>query len=162
VNQNASILAVRIQSELIEIEQIVERAQRLLAKAIESGDEDYYDGVALNLHSFYTAIERILEDIAKEIDGAIPTGQNWHRSLLMQMAAEVPQIRPPVIQRSSRDCLDDYRGLRHVIRNVYSFNLKPVRLQELVTTLSDCYQSIASDLTHFCQFLTTVTESGGS
>jgi hypothetical protein len=159
VNQNVSILAVRIQSELVEIHQVVERAQRLLDKASKSGDDDYYDGVALNLHSFYTAIERILEDIAREIDGAVPTGQNWHRSLLMQMAAEVPQVRPPVIQRCSRDCLDEYRGLRHVIRNVYSFNLKPVRLQELVRMLPECYQSLFEDFAQFCDFLETVERS---
>ncbi|MDX2216704.1 MAG: hypothetical protein SFY66_25795 [Oculatellaceae cyanobacterium bins.114] len=156
---NVLVLAVRIRAELSEIHQVVERAQRLLAKAIASNDADYYDGIALNLHSFYTAIERILEDIAREIDGAIPTGQNSHRDLLIQMSAEIPNSRPPVIQRQSRYCLDEYRGLRHVIRNVYTFNLKPERLQELVTALPDCYQFLVHDLTDFCQFLEALTES---
>lgn len=59
MNQFA-ILAVRIRAELVDVASVVERTQRLLTKAIQQHDDDYYDGVALNLHSFYTAIERIL------------------------------------------------------------------------------------------------------
>ena len=44
----------------------VEHAQTLLKKAVEQ-DEDYYDGVALNLYSFYTGTEQILEEIAKSM-----------------------------------------------------------------------------------------------
>jgi hypothetical protein len=94
MRQNAPTLAVRIRAELTDITQVVERTQRLLAKAIDRNDDDYYDGVALNLHSFYTAIERILEDIAREIDGAVPTGPEWRRDLLMQMSAQFPIVRP--------------------------------------------------------------------
>ena len=60
MSQAAATLAVRIRAELNDVTQVVERAQRLLEKAIDRNDDDYYDGVALNLHSFYTAIERIL------------------------------------------------------------------------------------------------------
>jgi hypothetical protein len=80
MSHDAAILAIRIRAELAEVNQVVERSQRLLVKAIDRNDDDYYDddddddGVALNLHSFDTAIEGILEDIAREIDGALPTG----------------------------------------------------------------------------------------
>lgn len=154
-----AILAIRIRAELAEIAQVVARTQRLLGKAIDRNDDDYYDGVALNLHSFYTAIERILEDIARDVDGALPTGSQWHRDLLVQMSAEFPDVRPAVLQRSSRLCLNEYRALRHVIRNVYTFNLKPSRLQELVTMLPSCYQSLVQDLETFCRFLEAITHS---
>jgi hypothetical protein len=153
MSQDAAILAIRIRAELAEIGRVVERTQRLAAKAIERGDDDYFDGVALNLHCFYTSIERILEEIAREIDGVVPGGPQWHRDLLVQMSAEVPGIRPMVLQSSSRFCLDEYRGLRHIIRNVYTLNLKPARLQELVVTLPDCYGSLQKDLGAFCNFL---------
>ena len=65
MNADTAALAARLQSELADLEQVVERAQKLLEKAIGQ-DEDYYDGVALNLHSFYTGAERILEEIAKK------------------------------------------------------------------------------------------------
>lgn len=153
MNPNAATLAVRIRTELADVQEAVDRAQRLLAKAIERNDEDYYDGIALNLHSFYTAVERILEDIAREIDGSVPTGPQWHRDLLVQMSAEFLTVRPSILQKTSRACLDEYRGLHHVIRNVYTLNLKPARLRELVTMLPDCYQALMQDLIAFCEFL---------
>ncbi|MGD1949534.1 MAG: hypothetical protein ACFB14_07790 [Leptolyngbyaceae cyanobacterium] len=126
MNTRAIALSARLRSELSDLAQIVERAQTLLKKAVEQ-DEDYYDGVALNLHSFYTGTERILEEIAKAIDGSVPEGAGWHRDLLMQMSAELSTIRPAVISHKTRHCLDEYRGLRHIVRDIYTFNLKPSR-----------------------------------
>ena len=148
-----SVLAARIRTELSDLKEIVQRAERLLAKAEKRGDEDYLDGVALNLHGFYTGAERIFEEIAREIDGSVPAGQEWHRDLLLQMSGEVDGKRPLVIRRRSRNCLDEYRGFRHVVRNVYTFNFRPSRLRELVTDLPDCYASLVEDLTSFCDFL---------
>lgn len=82
MSPRAATLAIRIRAELVDVAQIVKRAQRLQAKALEQNDDDYCDGVALNLHSFYTAVERILEDIAREIDESVPSGPEWHRDLL--------------------------------------------------------------------------------
>ncbi|MDX2242192.1 MAG: hypothetical protein NW224_16020 [Leptolyngbyaceae cyanobacterium bins.302] len=157
MSQESATLAIRIRAELVDIASVVERTQRLLAKAIQQKDDDYYDGVALNLHSFYTASERILEDIAREVDGAVPSGPEWHRDLLAQLSVEFPGVRPIVLQRSSRNCLNEYRGLRHVIRNVYTFNLKPSRLQELVSMLPSCHDALVKDLEAFCSFLEALT-----
>jgi hypothetical protein len=133
-------LATRLRAELVDLERVMQRVEHLWSKAGE--DEDYLDGVALNLHGFYAGVERIFEQIAREIDGALPDGPEWHRDLLMQMSAEVSSTRPAVIRRTTRDCLDEYRGFRHVVRNVYAFNLRPTRLQELATELPACYQTV--------------------
>lgn len=146
-------LASRLRAELVELEQVVRRSERLMFKTHEHNDEDYLDGVALNLHGFYAGVERILEEIAREIDGSIPVGPEWHRNLLMQMSAEVAGTRPPVITRKTRNCLDEYRGFRHVVRNVYTFNLRPSRIGELVENLSECYGDLAQDINSFCNFL---------
>lgn len=58
-----------------------------------------------------------------------------------------------IAQVVSRSCLDEYRGLRHVIRNLYSFNLNPLRLQELVAMLPACHSALVQDLEEFCIFL---------
>jgi hypothetical protein len=150
---NELAVASRIRAELAELERIVQRAERLFAKAQTQNDEDYLDGVALNLHGFYAGVERIFEAIAREIDGSFPTGAEWHRDLLMQMSAEMSNTRPPVIGRNTRDCLDEYRGFRHVVRNVYTFNLRPSRLQELVEDLPSCYATLVQDMNTFCDFL---------
>ena len=148
-----SAIASRIRAELADLERVAQRADRLFSKLQEQNDEDYLDGVALNLHGFYAGIERIFEAIARDIDDSLPTGPEWHRDLLMQMSAEMSNTRPPVIGRQTRDCLDEYRGFRHVVRNVYTFNLKPSRLQELVEELPSCYAALVQDVAAFCDFL---------
>lgn len=153
MNEKVTSLAARIQASLPDVEHVVDRAQFLLAQAKTYDDDGYLDGVALNLHGFYAGIERIFEDIARTMEGEVPQGPEWHRDLLLQMAAKVNSIRPAVISSSTRKCLDEYRGFRHVIRNVYTFNLRPSRLEELTTDLRPCYEATARDLANFIAFL---------
>jgi hypothetical protein len=40
--------------------------------------------VAYDLHGFYTGIERVFESIADTIDDHMPTGQTWHKDLLVE------------------------------------------------------------------------------
>ena len=54
-------LSARIIKELQELERVVERCEDIWQQAQASGDDRYIDGVALNLQSFYTGLERILE-----------------------------------------------------------------------------------------------------
>ncbi len=146
-------LGSRISEMLADTERVVSRAEFLLYKAKKNNDDSYMDGAALNLHSFYTAVEHIFEDIARTVDRALPSGQNWHQDLLLQMSASSENIRGPVISRETRYCLDEYRGFRHVVRNVYTFSLKPSRVSELTQHLRECYQDVAQDLQKFTAFL---------
>jgi hypothetical protein len=147
------VLAGRIQEALSDLAHVVNRAEELLGKAQEHGDDGYLDGVALNLHGFYAGVERIFEDIARNLDEAVPAGSDWHRDLLLQMSAAIDGVRPAVISQETRFCLDEYRGFRHVVRNVYTFNLRPSRLQELTENLSSCYHQLHTELTVFTSFL---------
>jgi hypothetical protein len=152
-------LAGRITQILADIDRIAQRAELLMSKARSSGDEGYLDGVALNLHSFYTAIESLFEDIARTVDGALPEGANWHQELLLQMSAELKGSRPAVIRRSTRDGLDDYRAFRHLVRNVYSFNLRPKRVSDLMDALRSCFTDVRHDLEEFSRFLIALEEA---
>ena len=40
--------------------------------------------MALNLHSFYSALERIFELIAQELDGGVLGGDAWHTEMLRE------------------------------------------------------------------------------
>lgn len=149
-------LASRIRTELKDVETAVNRALELGNKARASGDDGYWDGVALNLHGYYSGIEHIFEDIARTIEGSIPSGSNWHTDLLVQMGSEIKRVRPSVISQETRFALDEFRALRHIIRNVYAFNLRPARLDELVNKLPSCFEITATDLLNFAQFLETI------
>ena len=100
-------------------------------------DSLYLDAVALNLHNFYNGIERILEIIATVIDKKIPEGDKWHQNLLQQMTKEISGIRPAVISINSYEYLNEYRRFRHLVRNIYAFELDADRLKVLIEKLPE-------------------------
>lgn len=150
-------VAGRIRRELQELEQVVERAYRIWQRGIaqtgEPKDDYYVDATALNLHGFYAGIERLLEVIAEGIDRAKPSGANWHTQLLYQLTAEIPGIRPAVLSPEMRDKLDRYRGFRHVVRNVYTFNLDPQQIELLVQQLQPTMAEVSQELIVFANWL---------
>lgn len=152
-------LVGRIEQSLEDLQTIVSRAGTLAAKYRSSLDDGYLDGVALNLHAFYTAIEKIFEDISRTIDADVPSGPDWHRDLLIQMSAEIPGVRPPVISRQTRLVLDEFRGFRHVIRNIYTFNLRADRVIELTGRANDCVSSVQDDLHKFIDFIVKLSKA---
>jgi hypothetical protein len=146
-------LSSRIKTGLQELQPVVMRVQLLTQKALANNDDGYWDGVALNLHSFYTGLERIFEDIARSVEGSLPQGRNWHADLLRQMTSEIADLRPTVIRPAARACLEEYRGFRHIVCNVYALNLRPARVRELADMLPECFASLEADLTTFIAFL---------
>lgn len=158
MNEAYNALKGRIFQTLSDVEQVVSRTEFLMDKAKKNSDDGYLDGVALNLHSFYTGVERIMEDIARTVEKSLPSDSNWHQTLLLQMSAAMNSVRPAVISRETRHCLDEYRGFRHVVRNVYTFNLKSSRLQELTQQLRECFRAVQSDLDKFAIFLDQLTK----
>ena len=107
-------LAQRIRTEIEEIERTQATIQRHWQSARSASvDQDaYLNSVALNLHSWYSGLERIFELIAIELDGGTLGGETWHTELLRQMTLDLPEVRPPVIQKETADRLDEYRKFR--------------------------------------------------
>jgi hypothetical protein len=151
-------LVGRIEQSLGDLQTIVSRAEVLVDKYRLSLDDGYLDGVALNLHAFYSAIEKIFEDIARTIEVSVPSGPDWHRDLLIQMSAAIPGTRPPVISRETRLVLDEFRGFRHVVRNIYTFNLHPDRVVELTGRAYGCLSTVQDDLQKFIDFIVSLDE----
>ena len=92
-------LTLRIRCEINDLDRIVHRALRAWVRAQKAQtDQDLYlDSTALNLHGFYSGIERLFELIARHIDQSLPQGEVWHRDLLHQMSHDFLDIRPSVI-----------------------------------------------------------------
>jgi hypothetical protein len=107
---------------------VVGRVEIAWKSAAANNDELYFDSVALNIHSFYSGLERVFEKISSSVDGSLPQGINWHQELLNQMALEIPNVRPAVISERTRKQLDNYRGFRHVVRNVYTYHISPGKM----------------------------------
>ncbi|MFH1951554.1 MAG: hypothetical protein ABIL06_08050 [Pseudomonadota bacterium] len=144
-------LCRRIENEVSEIKKIRDLALRRWQKALR--DEDYLGSVAFDLHSFYHGVERIFEAFAKSIDRTVPSGDGWHKRLLVQMTEEIPGIRPAVISEETRTALDSYRTFRHLARNIYTFNLDAKRIRSLVENLPDTVEKVCKDISVFIAFL---------
>jgi hypothetical protein len=153
MSKSASLLAARILAELEDIEITVERAMQGWERAKTKNDEYYLDGVALNLHGFYSGLERIFERIGTAVDGSVPSGANWHRELLNQMSIEIPGVRPAVISEGLRENREGYLGFRHVVRNVYTYHLSPEKLEALVTQVQTVFTKTKTELEGFGEFL---------
>lgn len=151
-----ALLIGQIRQDLIDLERLVTQTSTLLQKVQTTGDHDYLGTVALNLHSFYSGAERIFREIARTVDDSMPNGNDWHRRLLRQMSAEISEIRPAVITEATRNALNEYCAFRHVVRNVYTFDLRANRIQELAAELPACYELFRQDAESFCGFLAAI------
>ena len=149
------VLTERLRSELQSLERVVGRAEGALSRAVQRPEDQEYliAAAALDLHGFYVGLERLFEMIATEIDGGLPKGSRWHRDLLEQMSLAIREVRPAVILPETRDALIEYLQFRHVVRNVYSFDLEAERLAELVQGLRSAFELSQHDLLVFTEFL---------
>ena len=148
-------ISQRIRGECKDLERVTHRVLQAWPQAQKNvGEQDVYlDSVALNLHSFYSGIERLFELIARHIDSSIPDGETWHRDLLNQMACEVADIRPAVIDQNNAKLLDEFRRFRHLVRNVYTINLVPDKIKKLVSNLPKLWNSLQAELLAFADFI---------
>ena len=152
-NTEFSELTGRIRQELEEIRRVLERISAGWERARRLNDDFYVDGVALNLHGFYSGFERIFTRIAETVDGELPRGDNWHDALLQQMMAEIPGIRPAVISSETGAILDEQRRFRHLVRNIYTYKLDPERVGILVESAQRAFPMLEAELLAFAAFL---------
>ena len=155
------LLTRRIQLELEDLDRTQAAIQKhwQTARRTATDQDAYLNSVALNLHSFYSALERVFELIALELDGGALGGESWHTELLRQMSLDVPDVRPPVLQAETAARLDEYRKFRHRIRNIYATNLDPDRMASLVISLPDLWLAIRQELAAFAMFLSDLAEA---
>lgn len=153
MNDSLLALARRIRDEMSALERLIQRGQEAWRRAQQSADDFYLDSVALNLHGFYAGVERLFNLIAGVVDATRPGGSDWHRVVLQQMAAEVPGVRPAVISSITRSALDEYRGFRHLVRNVYTFQLDPAKVGQLALRAPDLLGRVSRELLAFADFL---------
>jgi len=105
------------------------------------------------LRSNISGIERIFELIATNVDDMLPEGENWHQILLKQMAEEMTEVRPAVISESVRLGFDEYRGFRHIVRNVYTYKFDSIRIEKLTAKAGPLFTRLRAELLAFADFL---------
>jgi len=153
MNKKYLTLGSHIREELSEIQIIIQRAKKAWSLALAKDDSLYLDSVALNLHDFYSGLERIFERVAENIDEIKPESLNWHQQILKQMAMEIPKVRPAVISQDLKEELDKYRAFRHIVRNIYAHNFKIDKIKDLMGNIDKVLSELEKELRIFYEFL---------
>jgi hypothetical protein len=153
-------LVQRIRGEIPDLDQVSQRALAAWAQAKEvPGESVYLDSVALNLHAFYSGLERLFELIARHVDDTLPSGETWHRDLLRQMAQDMPETRPAVLSQDNALTLDEFRRFRHLVRNVYTRSLAPGKMVALMAALPEFWPTLRAELLAFADFLEALDQA---
>ena len=142
-------LKAEIESELAGLEALVNEM-----RVAPRGDDTYsLRARGSILHDFYTGMERILVRIAAELNGGVPRAEQWHRELIHNMALDVPQVRPPVIDADLARALGEYLRFRHVFRNVYGYVLEAERMRPLEERMPETLSLFHEQLTAFLSWM---------
>ena len=112
----------------------------------------FYENLALKLHNFYTGCERIFNMVTSELNGGPPTGFDWHQRLLDRMAADWGE-RPAIITPTTAADLREFLSFRHVVRNVYGYELDPERIERLLQKYPPTWNAFQHDVEDFVRKL---------
>ncbi len=150
------VLVAEIKDELSKLE-ILEH--KLSSQLNRTKEEEIAESAALRLHNFYTGCERIFKLITSEVNGGIPHELDWHKRLLTQVALEINDIRPVVISLQTRKDLEELLRFRHIVRNIYGFELEPERIEALIALVIRLYPRFTKEIENFIAFLMGVYQS---
>ena len=109
------------------------------------------------LHDFYTGIEKIFENLAKDIDHRLPSGEEWHSELLHQMTLDLTGLRPPVISPDTEKKLREFLGFRHLFRKRYGFELDWQKMKRLLVKISPVLSDFEREIEIFFNAVHSLT-----
>jgi hypothetical protein len=151
-------LAEDLRRERHRLERIV-ASLLVLRPRLEEGAE-FVEASALRLHSFYTGVERALLLVSRAVNGGTPQrGEGGHRRLLERMAMAT-ELRPAVLREDSQRRLQEYLRFRHLVRNLYTDDLRPEPIGILIRDLAAAWENLEADLITFEAWAAAVAREG--
>jgi len=88
-------------------------------------------GLAQRVAQAYTIIEGVLGFVARRIDRAPVTGEDWHKKLVSRCAQPFGEPeRPALISAALAEELLELCEFRHVVRNIYPTRLDEPKVRE--------------------------------
>ena len=152
---NRSRFIQRIADERTKIEQTIARIDRAVAEH-EGAEARYREfieiAMATDLAEVYEGIENIFERVARQVDGALPSGPEWHKNLLAQMT-ERRAVRPPVISHETAGLLEELLDFRHKVRNIYGAELIYALTEAHAKHIHELFARVCADLDTFAAAL---------
>ena len=110
-------------------------------------------------HDFYTGVERVFRRIAEELNGGVPRSESWHKQLLLDMSLELGDVRPRVVSKDLRLELGNFLRFRHLVRNVYGFELDSDRIMELEAKFVPTMAAFKQHVAVFLEWILSVAQS---
>jgi hypothetical protein len=114
--------------------------------------------MAIDLHSYYTKLESLLERILVSFEGQAPKGESGHAGLLRVAGLTIPGVRPAIFAESSREVLDELRKFRHFFRHAYALDLRADKLERVLALFAPGHPAIDLDLRNFVAFIEATVE----
>ncbi len=152
---NRKRLTQRINDALAKIESTLARIHRGLdnIEVLPIQAREFIENtIATDLADVYMDIERIFERISREVDTHVPTGEEWHKNLLIQMTGQRPE-RPPVISEQTFLRLDALLKFRHAVNNIYGKELVYEQTEPHTKSIDTLFASVSQDLRTFADSL---------
>ncbi len=153
-------IALDIENELARLSQLEAQIKTVEAEINNNPHlaNIFYESLALKLHNFYTGCERIFQIVASELNGGLPSSYDWHRRLLTRMATQQDR-HPALLTKKTAQGLGEYLAFRHVVRNIYGFELESQRVATLVRKYYQIWHSFDQDLRNFLSWLRSLADS---
>ena len=149
-----------INNEIARLEKLERDIKKLQLQILDYRELEkvFYESLALKLHNFYTGCERIFQIVGSELNGGLPSSYDWHRRLLERMTTS--QIgRPALLRETTAKSLQEYLGFRHVVRNVYGFELDIDKLAKLIEGYEQVWHDFQTDVNQFLDWLQKLQDS---
>ena len=128
----------RIEAEYEAIEKVIVTLPD--AFNLEDLSELELAGAAALLHNMYNGIENVMKQFLLAHDLRMPSGESWHRDLLLKIASE------DLVTESTAEELKRYLAFRHFFNHAYALDLDPDRLKPLIADARRVFDALKKDI----------------
>jgi hypothetical protein len=114
------------------------------------------ESAAYQLHNYYSAIEDLLQIVAKAFENNIVDLTRWHSELIDRMTLNIPGVRPALLSAQTAALLHRLRGFRHFFRHAYDVPLDASEVQQNWNTARQLRPLLERDVATFLRNLEQV------
>jgi hypothetical protein len=144
------VLKAEVLDSLEKIRDLQNKLKNHNPETIDSNtSEDALILIGYYISGIYSNFEDIFLKVARVFENKLEDPTQWHTELLNRMSLDVEEVRPALISKKSKVCLDELRKFRHMFRFSYAFELDWEKMLLVVRRWNQCSQQIFKDVENF-------------